>query len=377
MKAEEEEKENEDEKNKDKKKKDKSSKLVVSIDLDGIEKRIFEVPVEPGTYGTLKVTEKRLFWTEAETSLERKRNLLAIDIDNEDPETITISEDIRSYDLSGDGEKLLVRKGNNIYVIKSSADASAKLDDDKVNLSTWTFSVKPRHEWRQMFLDAWRLERDYFYDRNLHGLDWQELLKRHLPLVNRVADRAELDDLIAQLVGELSALHIFVRGGDYRKGGDSINPAALGATLKRDEKAGGYRIEHIYQSEPDYPERQSPLSRPDLNINQGDVILSVNGVSTLSVAHPRLLLRNKSGEQVILKMKSKTTGKTFDVVIEPISARQEANLRYDEWEYTRRLEVDKMSNNEIGYVHMRAMGGRNYPEFVRNFYPVFNRQGLI
>ncbi|TDJ02264.1 MAG: protease [Caldithrix sp.] len=376
MKSEEEKKENKEEK-KDEEKKDKSSELVVSIDLNGIEKRIFEVPVDAGNYARLKVTEKRLFWTEAETSIERKRNLLAIDIDNDDPETITISEDIRSYDLSGDGKKLLVRKDNNIYVTKSSADASAKLDDDKVKLSNWTFSVKPRDEWRQMFLDAWRLERDYFYDRNLHGLDWQELLNRHLPLVNRVTDRAELDDLIAQLVGELSALHIFVGGGDYRKGDDNINPAALGATLKRDEKAGGYRIEHIYQSEPDYPDRQSPLSRPDLNINKGDIILSVDGISTLSVVHPRLLLRNKSGEQVILKMKSKTTGKAFDVVIEPISARQEADLRYDEWEYTRRLEVDKMSRNEIGYVHMRAMGGKNFSEFVRNFYPVFNRQGLI
>ncbi len=368
----------EKEQNKDKSKKDNSTEVVeVKIDLTGIQKRIMEVPVPPGSYSDLSVNKKRLFWVESETSLDRKQKLVTLDIDNKNEKPKSLVEGLRDYELSLDGNKVMVRKGQDLYVIDASASAPAKLDKNKVNLNNWMFAVDTREEWRQMFVDAWRLERDYFYDRNLHGVDWQGLLKKHLPLVERVADRAELNDLIAQLVGELSTLHIFVRGGDHREGEDQISLASLGATLIRDENAGGYRIDHIYQSEPDYIERLAPLARPENNINEGDVIVAINGVPILSVAHPRILLKNQAGQQVLLQVKSTPSGKPFNVVVKPISSQQETNLRYDEWEYTRRLEVDEMGKGEIGYVHLRAMGGNNYSEWVRNFYPVFNRKGLI
>ena len=109
-----------------------------------------------------------------------------------------------------------------------------------VPLGDWTFSLDPRLEWRQMFTEAWRLERDYFYDRGMHGLDWPAMRKKYQPLVDRVTDRAELSDIFAQMVAELSALHIFVRGGDLRDAGDDAWPASLGAETVRDEKAGGF-----------------------------------------------------------------------------------------------------------------------------------------
>ena len=160
--------------------------------------------------------------------------------------------------------------------------------------------------------------------------------------MDRVADRAELNDLISQLVGELSALHIFVRGGDQRQGDDQVSPASLGAKLVRDDKAGGHRIAHVYESEPDYLERLAPLARPEHNIHEGDVILAINGVSTLSVAHPRVLLKNQADQQVRLRVKSESSGEEFDAIVKPISARTASSLRYDEWEYGRRLKVDEM-----------------------------------
>ncbi len=150
-----------------------------------------------------------------------------------------------------------------------------------------------------MFVDAWRMERDYFYDRNLHNVDYQGLLERHKPFVERVSDRAELNDLLAHLVGELSALHTFVRGGDIRQGVDSVAPGSLGARLTRDEAAGGYRIDHIYRSDPEDPERCSPLARPMTNVHEGDVITAINGTAALGVADPSLLLRNTAGQQVL------------------------------------------------------------------------------
>ena len=208
---------------KDSSKKEKTkNKVKVNIDLSGLQTRVLEVPVPPGNYSTLSVNNKRLFWTDRETSIERKRNLMTLDIDNKDVKPKTLVKDIRTYELSLDGKKIMIHKGQSIYVIDASASVPAKLDKNKVNLSTWTFSVDPREEWRQMFVDAWRMERDYFYDRNLHGVDWKGLLEKHLPLVERVADRSELNDLIGQLVGELSALHMSVWGGDQRRGDDQI-----------------------------------------------------------------------------------------------------------------------------------------------------------
>ncbi|MFQ5676379.1 MAG: S41 family peptidase, partial [bacterium] len=372
---------------KGKKEKDESSEEVknkkskeavkVVVDFEGIQRRIMEVPVPPGNYGNLTVNDKRLFWTEQETSLARKRKLVALDIDNKEIHPQTLVEDIKNYELSLDGKKIMVHKNDDLYVLDADKSAPEKLDKLKVDLKNWLFAVDPREEWQQMFVDAWRLERDYFYDRNLHGVDWPGLLKKHLPLVQRVADRDELNDLISQLVGELSALHTFVVGGDQREGEDKISPASLGALLVRDDKAGGYRIDHIYQSDPDYLDRHSPLDRPDLNIKEGDVILAINGVSTLAVEHPRILLKNQAEQQVLLRIKSMPSGKQFDAVVQPISPQKEASLRYDEWEYTRRQLVEEIGRGEIGYVHLRAMGGNNYTEWVRNFYPVFNRKGLI
>ena len=357
--------------------KEKDEDIKVEIDLKGLVERTIEVPVPAGAYSSLKINDKALFVVDREITYERKRNLKAIGITNTDIETKTLLSDITAYKISRDGKKLLVRKKSSVYVIDASASPPSKLEKKKVDLSAWHFSVIPREEWRQMFVEAWRLERDFFYDPDLHGVDYNGLLERHLPIVDRVTDRNELNDLIAHLVGELSALHTFVFGGDRRSGEDRISPASLGARLVRDEKAGGYRIEHIYRTEPDYPEYLSPLARPEVTAGEGDIITAINGISVLSVEDPAVLLKNQADRQVLLTVMPKGKKETLETIVKPITPRQESNLRYNEWEYTRRMIVEKDGSGEIGYVHLRAMGGGNYSEWVRNFYPVFNRKGLI
>ena len=349
----------------------------VKIELKGMQERIMEIPVSPGAYSGLSASEKHLFWIERSVSPRRTSKLQALEIKNTDITPRTLVEDINRYELSMDGKKLMVIKRNDIFVIEAAHNPPAKISESKVDLSRWTFSIKPRDEWRQMFIEAWRLERDYFYDPQMHGVDYEGLLNHYLPIVDRVTDRDELSDLIAQLVGELSALHIFVRGGDTRRGQDSISPASLGAVLKRDDAAGGYRIDHIFQTEPDYLEHFSPLARPELNINEGDIITAINGVSSLSVADPAVLLRSQTSQQVLLQLKSSQNNQAYKAIVKPISQSQESNLRYNEWEYQRRLMVEEKGKGDLGYVHLRAMGGGNYSEWVRNFYPVFNRKGLI
>jgi tricorn protease len=349
---------------------------VVSIDADGIQQRIRVVPVPPGNYDSLQAAKGQLYYTSRTSALPSVRSLLAVQVKH-DPTVNTISSEVKDYQLSGGRTQVVLHKGDNIHVFAANGAAPDSWSKSQVDISDWTFPIDPVAEWRQMFIDAWRLERDYFYDPNLHNVDWNEVLVRHLPLVDRVTDRAELNDLIEQMVGELEALHIYVRGGDHRQDDKRIWPASLGAVLSRSEKDGGYLVDHVYQSDPDYPEKLSPLARAGVNVEAGLVIQSIDGVPLLSVRHPHELLRGKSGESVLLEVKQAADNKSRRVIVEPISASAAASLRYDQWEYTRRLEVERLGEGNIGYVHLRAMGRSNIAEWARHYYPVFNRSGLI
>ena len=349
------------------------------IDLAGIQARVFEVPLPASVYSGLVAGDKTLFFVDEGSGAAGQPKLQAVEIKNRNVQAKTLMEDIRNFELSADGKKLFVRKGNDLYVIDAGTAQPTQqtLGEKRVDLSRWTFSIDPREEWRQMFLDAWRMERDYFYDRNLHNVDYQGLLERHRPFVERVSDRSELNNLLAHLVGELSALHTFVRGGDMRQPPDSVTPGSLGARLVRDDAKGGFRIEHIYRSDPEYQDNLSPLGKPMSAIREGEIITAINGVATLTVSDPSLLLRNAAGQQVLLEVKPAAGGAARKEIVVPITPYAESDLRYSEWEYTRRLAVENAGKGRIGYVHLRAMGGDNYTEWVKNFYPVFDRQGLI
>ncbi len=349
----------------------------VTIELAGIERRLYEVPVPAGNYSDLVARDKRLFVIERETSLPRKAALMTLDISNESPKLKTLVDEICSYEVALHGKKLVVRKNGNFYVIETSSNTPAKLDETKVDLSSWGFSLDPKEDWRQVFVESWRLERDYFYDRGMHGADWKGMLEKYLPLVERVRSRGELADVQAQMASELSTLHIFVRGGDHREVPQNIEPASLGAWLTREEAAGGYRVEHVYRSDPDLPHELSPLAQPGVEVREGDIILTINGVPTLSVIEPRALLRKQSGKQVRLTVKPVEGNGTRDVIVYPLSNNRDEDLRYAEWEYTRRLMVEQLGRGDLGYVHLRAMSSENIAEWYREFYPVFNRRGLI
>ena len=347
------------------------------LDLEGLAERVQEAPLGPGNYVNLTANGKYLFWLEQEPSNEAGGRLVGLEIRNQNPAPFTLLTGVREYALSLDGKKLLVRKNDTIYIIDALAETPKELEKCAVNLQHWTFSIQPREEWRQMLVDAWRLARDYFYDPNLHGLDWRGLLDKHLQLVDRVTDREELNNLLAQLVGELGALHTYVYAHDVRRGPDWIDLASLGAKLVRAEADEGYRIERIYVTDPDYPERRGPLARPEFSIAEGDILEAINGTSVLAVDHPAILLKNQAGQQVLVRIKAAATQKTTDLIIKPISARRATVLRYEAWQYKNRQWVEAAGQGRIGYVHLRGMEGEHYTEWVRDFYPIHNRQGLI
>ena len=353
----------------------------VKIDFSGLADRLTEVPVPAGNDESLQATAKRLCWLNASDELRPKMALQCLSVDNKGDEPDTVMADVRSFELSLDRKKMLVRKGENFYVIDSDAKGPAQsegkaLAKAEVDLSHWALETTPRDEFRGFFLDAWRLERDYYYDRGMQGVNWIAMRERYLPLVDRVSDRDELNDVIAQMVSELSTLHTFVRGGDERKPEEDIDVATLGARMRRDEKAGGFVVEHIYKHDPDLPNTAPPLARPDSLVKEGEVITSIDGTDALSAHDERELLRGKAGIQVMLTVKS-ASGETREVLVKPISEEQDENLRYTEWEYTRRLKVDAASDGKIGYIHLRAMGPNDIDQWERDYYPIYNREGLI
>jgi tricorn protease len=353
----------------------------VNIDFTDLPSRLSEVPVPPGNYSELQATDKRLCWLERGEEPEPKQALQCLDIANKGDAPETVIADVRSYEVSLDRKKMLVRKGDDFFIFDSDVKAASLSDPKalpkvKIDISRWSFVTNPRAEFRELFFDAWRLERDYFYDRNTHGLDWKGIRDRYLPLVDRVSDRNELNDVIAQMVGELSTLHIFVHGGDARQPADQIDLASLGAVLRRDEKAGGYVVRHIYLHDPDLPNEASPLARPDSLVREGEVIVSIDGEDALSASDERVLLRGKAGRKVLLRVKS-ASGQTRDVLVTPVSERDERNMRYKEWEYSRRVKVESDSKGHIGYVHLRAMGPADIEQWAREYYPVFDREALI
>lgn len=358
----------------------KDDKKPVEIVLEGIQSRLFEVPVASGNYSNLFSTDKALFFL-ARDAGANDASLKSYSITNDAPEMKAVADAVDGAELTQDGKKIMIRKGEASYLVDAGA-GKADLDKKAVDLSGWRLSVVPREEFRQMYTESWRLLRDYFYDPKMHGVDWKAMHAKYLPLVGRVRSRQELSDIMQQLTGELSALHHFVRDGDVREGPDKIGLSSLGCVLTRDQAAGGYVISKIYANDPDEPGRAAPVARPNVAANEGDVITAIDGVPTLSVADVNSLLRNKAGKQTLLTIRP--AGKadsapppTRDAIAMPMTLVAESDLRYHEWEFTRRRMVEEMSGGQIGYLHLRAMGGNDWSDFVKGFYPVFHKQGLI
>lgn len=349
----------------------------VTINFNGIEQRLIQLPVAPGQYSDLSTDGKRLYFMASGGGGRGGSQLMTFTIGNQPARPQPFIAGVRQYELSMNGKRILVRRGNAFYVYDAGAKAPSDSGKDRVDLSHWVIHVDTRAEWHQEFVDSWRLMRDYFYDQHMNGLNWTELRQRYEPLVDRVTDRAELSDLISQVVSELSALHTFVHGGDLRVADDTIHPASLGAVLARDDAAGGYRIQHIYSNDPDSPDDLSPLARYGVDVHEGDVITAVNHVPALSAPDIGALMRNEASRQVVLAVKPGGNGVEREVVVTPITQGQESNLRYSEWEYTRRVAVDSIAHDSIAYVHLRAMGGTDMDQWERDFYPAYTRQGLI
>jgi tricorn protease len=348
------------------------------IAWDGLSERLYEVPVPPGNYRQLTTDGKRLFFLQAD-AVERKTSLrsVAIEAPNPTPPTVDVFfDDVRQYALTRDAKKLFIRRQNDLFVFDAGKSAPPPPEQGKfaVNARDWMIQIDPRREWQQMFNDVWRMHRDYFYDKNLQGADWATARARYQPLLDRATDRAEVSDVIAQMVSEVRALHSQVGPGDIRRSQDTIDVAALGADTVKVEN--GFRVSAVFGGDPELLEERSPLARPEVNVRVGDVITAVNGVPAASATTLGELLRNQADKQVLLSV-SNSAGAARNVVVVPVNPQRDRELRYLAWERERKIAVERASESRIGYVHLQAMGPNDIARWAREFYPVFQREGLI
>ncbi len=327
-----------------------------------------EIPVPAGSMSLLGVTKDRILYRE-------DGDLKGIALKH-GAKPVTIVEGA-SGELSGNDEKIMVRKGSAFHVIAASSGAGTKLNDDnQVHLDGWEFAVNKRDEWNQIYMDMWRLHRDYFWDPNMGGVDWEAMREKYAAFLPRVGSRQALADLQGMLVSELSLLHSNAGGGDVRPLDNRAAPADLGGRFVRDEVTGGFRLVHRLKYDPDLIDYRGPLAHPDADVQEGSVILAVNGQSTANVPALGSLLMNQAGKQVRLRVQD-PDGSERDAIVTPLTGGQTYNLRYHEWEYTRRLEADRLSDGEVGYLHLRAMGRSDAGQFTREFYSQLDKQAII
>ncbi|MES1954994.1 S41 family peptidase [Salinisphaera hydrothermalis] len=363
--------------------KDNKTDAAPRVAWSGLSGRLWQVPVDAGNYHDLGVTKKRLYVLADNPSVSEQDHdgkaatrLLSIEIKRVDVKAKTYSDNIAGFDLTADGKRLLLARGKDGHKLLI-VDASAKLPQDlssaHVRTGDWRFEIDPVAEWHEMFDDAWLMHRSAFFDPNMRGADWNAVKKRYGALVDRVADRRDLSDVLAQMKSQLSAMHSQVYGGDVDKPVRPVKGASLGAHLV--QATHGVRIAHIYRTDPDLPDAAGPLARPGVDARDGDIIVAVNGQPVARLGGLYDALRNEVGHQVLLTIER--DGKTHKTVVEPVDLKQDAHLRYRDWAIGNREKVARASHGRIGYLHLYAMVSDDAAQFVRDFKAQYRKQGLI
>lgn len=361
-------------KDKDKDKDEDASKMI-QVHWDGLKSRLWKVPVESGNYGQLSVNDKFLFLSDRVNEPNQKPMIKSLKLEHKaKPKKFT--DNITGFELSQDGKKLFLGKDKGgepqLFIVPAGETFPKDPKGTQVMTQSWQLLIDPQLEWQQMFRDTWLMHRDQFFDKNMRGVDWKQIKAKYQPLLDRLTDRYELNDVFAQMVGELNALHSQVRGGDVPNDPDSPKAATLGALLEQVKE--GVMISQIYQHDFELPHLGSPLAKPGVKAANGDVIIAVNGQSTPTLSALNQQLRNQVGKQVLLELSRGDS--SHKIIVVPVSTRDDYRLRYQHWVDSRKTMV-KSVDDGIGYFHLQAMGANDFANFTREFYHHYDKSALI
>jgi tricorn protease len=344
----------------------------MEVDWSASAQRLYQVPIPAGNYSGLKATADRLYLLESDGG---PASLKSLAIEPE-AELQQFAARVSSFELSNDNSRLFLRgSGSNptLAIVPAGEKAPEDLGEYRLRTEGWRIAIDPAQEWEQLFLDGWRMHRDFAFDPDMRGVDWNGVRDRLLPLASRIGHRGDLADLFGQMASEIGILHSQVNGGDYPDDEESGDLASLGARYRPLD--GGLEIIQIYQSEAERPESLGPLQQPGVDVREGDVITQVNNRPVTSLRELEQALMFQSGQQLLLQ--TSRNGESILNVVKPITAGAETMLRYDDWVGDNAAKVAAAGEGEIGYLHMRAMTGSDLASFARDFFPQNRMSGLI
>lgn len=378
--ADEEKKDEDAEKQDEKKDKDEAPKPVV-IDFDGIARRVVPFPVPEGRYEKILALPGKALFTSTEPVGALGREMIGdhgpakkLEVyDFASGKRETLDESVEGVAIDAKGELMLLHGGDRLRVVAAGEKPKEGQENNReqgwIDLKRVRVDVVPKAEWRQMYREAWRLQRDNFWTENMSSVDWQRVHDAYLPLLERVASRAELSDLMWEIQGELGTSHAYEGGGDYRVV-PRYDQGQLGAQFAWDGAAGGWTITEIVDGDPGDPLADSPLRRVGANLKVGDVITSVNGRKLSAVYPPEAALVHQARIEVALSL---ADGRMVEVK----TIGNEGPARYREWVDANRKIVHTATGGKCGYVHIPDMGPIGYAEFHRGWFAESERESLI
>jgi len=367
----------------------RAAPVAFRIDADGLIQRTFPLPVPAGNYFHLKAGKGKVLWLAVDAFTENEYE----DISKPQGETkwslhvfdmagrkdAVLDGKVRDFSLSVNGGQLLVRREADFYTTPVDKAFGSKAAGDKLDLSGLVYAVDLQKEWHQIFQDAWRWYRDFFYDAGFHGRDWKAMGDKYRAYIPYLSSRAELNWVLSQMVGELCVSHTYVGGGDYGPGATPSPPVftgLLGADLVADKAAGLYKLARIYGPTDINRGLPGPLARPDIEVKEGDYLLAIGGTPLKAGDDYFKLLQTTAGKKIEITVNAKPTAvgaRTYPV--EPV--RSDSQMRYFRWIDDNIKAIDKATGGRVGYMHINAMGGGGIGEFDKYWRAFRYKEGVI
>ncbi|HNX42644.1 MAG TPA: S41 family peptidase [Candidatus Aminicenantes bacterium] len=365
-----------------------SAKKPFRIDLEGLNDRIFPLPVPAGNYFYLKAGKGTVTWASVPSYLDGEQEELfkpkgreKWDLhiyDTASQRESVLSEKIADWRLSGDGESLLVQREKGYYTNPLGKSFAQKEPGSPLDLGGLRYTVVPREEWKQIFEDTWRWYRNFFYDPQMHGNDWKAIGDKFRAWLPSLTSRSDLNWLLSQMVGELCVSHTYVGGGDFAPSLRVDNPVftgLLGAEMAADP-SGYYRFKRLFGPTEYNRNLKAPLVSPEIELKEGDYLIAIDGHPVKTTDDPYSFLQVVKGQKVVVTVNSKPSplnAKSYTV--EPL--RSESELRYERWIADNIAKVLKASDGRIGYMHITAMSDGNIAQFDKYWRAFRYKDGLV
>ncbi len=357
--------------------------VVVKVDTDGIQNRIVGLEITPGNYRKIRMLEDRIFYlrrtigdeTGEEEELfgerDKKSHLCVYNVEERKE---TVLGDVNDYQITFDGKRMLVKIKKDYAIIDVPKD-KIETKDHEMKIEGLDMQLDRHAEWKQIYFEAWRQMRDFFFSPTMNGIDWKAMRDKYAALLPFVNHRNDLTYLLGEMIGELNNGHTYVAGGE-RPETPRIKLGLLGAEVSRDPATRAYRVDRILPGENWDKHTRSPLTAVGVDVKLGDYILAINGtpVSTLPNLYDALI--GTADKQVILRVNSKPTDAgARDVTVVPTD--NEAPLYYLAWVQKNIDEVSKKTGGEVGYMHIPDMGRPGLNEFTKLYFPQIRKKALI